>query len=559
MPLLSPLAGPECRWAVARFWVFALRWIVALMILGVVLVVSWFCWFSNSLNPTFLPGDALRAALTITLGMTLACVLLLSPAVLAGTFASDSQLGTIGLLLSTRVSAGEIVFSRFLSRLCQVGIVTAAGLPGICLLAAYAGTDLKSLAVLLLLTTAVACGCGGIAMSFSVLFKRGRDALIGTYAFGLALLFLPMMVAARMPGAAALWSETLNPFLSLRPLIGFGQSRPAWWAILFWFGLAVSSVFLTSGMLRPTYMRRVGGSSSLARRRRSVPPMSDCPILWKELYIESDKDYGRVVRVLGRLFLFLMLGSSALLLTLFLWSRGNRQSPEVVEEILQSSAVWLASLMLPMSWLVQWGVGIRAAAGIATEKERGTWDALMMTPLESGQIVKAKMMESFYVLRWILVATLIVWLLGLLLEAVDFYGFVVLSVRAVVFLGFMSAVGVWSSLYAKTSGRAITLALASWLVGKIFFSVAAVLLVLIAMLGYYLIWAAFGLIIGRSSATMPQPLMSFEAAMTIFEILLCLGTAIAVAWYCRLRFDRLAGRCPARSMPVPLPVKPKVG
>ncbi|MCF6286491.1 MAG: MFS transporter, partial [Candidatus Hydrogenedentes bacterium] len=78
-------------------------------------------------------------------------------------------------------------------------------------------------------------------------------------------------------------------------------------------------------------------------------------------------------------------------------------------------------------------------------------------------------------------------------------------VPAVVFLGFMSAVGVWSSLYAKTSGRAITLALASWLVGKIFFSVAAVLLVFIAMLGYYLIWAAFGLIIGRSSATMPQP------------------------------------------------------
>jgi len=58
---------------------------------------------------------------------------------------------------------------------------------------------------------------------------------------------------------------------------------------------------------------------------------------------------------------------------------------------------------------------------------------------------------------------------------------------------------------------------------------------------------------------MPTAPMSFETASLIFELALCIGTTIAIAWYCRLRFDKLAGRCPARPMPVPLEVVPKAG
>ncbi len=160
------------------------------------------------------------------------------------------------------------------------------------------------------------------------------------------------------------------------------------------------------------------------------------------------------------------------------------------------------------------------------------------------------MVESFYSLRWFLAATLTVWVLGVMLEAIDFYGFTTLVIRTAIYVGFMSAAGVWSSLFATTSGRAITLALAIWLVGKILFTIAAVLLVAVAMLIHYLLWSSLGLAIGRTSGIMPRPLMSFELAMTIFELALCVGTAILIAWYCHARFDRLAGRCPARPIPV---------
>ncbi len=552
MLALTPLAGPECRWAVARLWVFVLRWVSALVILGVVLVASWYCWFMHQLDPTFLPGSVLCVSLTIVVGLTLTLVLLLAPAVLAGAFAGDPARGSLGLLLSTQVSAGEIVLSRFVSRLCQVGVVAASGLPGVCLLAAYSGIDVKSLAVLLLLTTAVASGSAGLALSISVLFNRARDALIGAYAVGLLLLLLPVLGWQWIPSAMAPWCEALNPFWCLAPLIENSQLGPAWRSIVVWSAMAPVGILIASCLLRPAYLRRMGGKVGVAPRRGHVPPLGDCPIRWKELYIETDKDFGRLARIIGQLVLLLMLGGSALLLTLFIWSFWSRQTPEIVEYLLRTAAEWIATISIPMGWLVQWAVGIRAAAGIAAEKEQGTWDALMMTPLAGSQIVRAKMVESFYSLRWFLAGTLIVWLLGAMLEEIDFHDFVSLATLTVAYVGFMSAAGVWSSLFASTTGRAITLALALWLIGKILFIVASFLLVLVAMLAQFLVWSALELASGRSSGIMPQPLMSFETAMTLFEVALCVGTSIAIAWYCHAGFDRLAGRCSERSTPVPI-------
>jgi hypothetical protein len=139
-----------------------------------------------------------------------------------------------------------------------------------------------------------------------------------------------------------------------------------------------------------------------------------------------------------------------------------------------------------------------------------------------------------------------------MLEEIDFHVFVSLATLTVAYVGFMSAAGVWSSLFASTTGRAITLALALWLIGKILFIVASFLLVLVAMLSQYLVWSILEVMRGRSAGIAPQPLMSFETAMTLFEVALCVGTALAVAWYCHLRFDTLAGRCPERSAPVPV-------
>ncbi len=550
MLAFSPLAGPECRWALARKWVFVLRCFVAVMILCVALVASWACWMYHLLDPSFMPGNVLRIALETAVGMSLVFVLLLSPAVLAGAFTGDPSNNTLGLLLSTRVSSAEIVFSRYVSRLGQVGVVLAAGLPGIFFLAGYCGIGIQSSVTLLLLIVAVACGGAGIALAFSIMFTRARDALIGAYVVVLLLVFLPVLVSFWTPAAIAPWLRAINPFWGLGPLVEFNNPETVLKSILLWATMAPTGMLATSWLLRRAYLRRAGGENRTGSRRREVPPLGDCPIRWKELYIESDKDFGLLVRIISRLVLLLLLGGSLLLLGLFFWSRGSGPTPELVKEILWAASVGIKSMAMPMGWLVQCAVGIRAAAGIASEKERGTWDALMMTPLAGRQIVRAKMIESFYSLRWFLIAATIVWSLGVALESLGVGEAAMLAVHMLVYTGFISTVGVLCSLSASTSGRAITITLAAWLVGKIVFTVAAFLLVLAVMLMHYLLWAAAGLASGRSAGFGPQPLMSFEAGMTLFHLALCVSVAASIAWYCHAQFDRLAGRCPERAIPV---------
>ena len=38
-----------------------------------------------------------------------------------------------------------------------------------------------------------------------------------------------------------------------------------------------------------------------------------------------------------------------------------------------------------IGFLIQWAIGLRAAVAISSERERGTWDALLTSPLEGSR------------------------------------------------------------------------------------------------------------------------------------------------------------------------------
>ena len=65
-----------------------------------------------------------------------------------------------------------------------------------------------------------------------------------------------------------------------------------------------------------------------------------------------------------------------------------------------------------LGWLLQWGVGLRAAVSIASEREHGTWDALLMSPLVPSEIAVAKLVGSLYALRYMAAAMLLAWTLA---------------------------------------------------------------------------------------------------------------------------------------------------
>ena len=116
-----------------------------------------------------------------------------------------------------------------------------------------------------------------------------------------------------------------------------------------------------------------------------------------------------------------------------------------------------------MGWLLQWAIGLRAAVSIASERERATWDALLMSPLEPREIVRAKVFGSLYALRWMVAAMILAWTLALVVGAVSIHEYVVWIAGNTVAGALMAAIGVRCSLSLPTATKAMTWTIALWL------------------------------------------------------------------------------------------------
>jgi len=152
--LFGPLAGLEYRRCVSRPWLFWARLAATLPMVATLLFVGWAWWLSQQIESGTVPTGLVGGAAVHLIGWGLAIALMMSPAVLAGTLAGEKAKGTFDLLLTARISSREIVLSRLLSRLGQIGVLLAAGLPGVVLATCQCGVPLAHYPALLLLPVA---------------------------------------------------------------------------------------------------------------------------------------------------------------------------------------------------------------------------------------------------------------------------------------------------------------------------------------------------------------------------------------------------------------------
>ena len=138
--ILGPLAYPECRRSAGRGWIILVRGLSGGAAAVIALCLLWWWWFNQDLDPgrLYLPYATLRVGLVALEITAVAIALVMSPAVLAGSLAGDKERGSLGLLLTTRVNALEIVLGRLTGKLCQVGQILLAGVPFLILIAALA-------------------------------------------------------------------------------------------------------------------------------------------------------------------------------------------------------------------------------------------------------------------------------------------------------------------------------------------------------------------------------------------------------------------------------------
>ena len=543
--IMGPLAGPECRMALARGWLILVRALAAIAVLGVSLVVVWWWWLNQLTDPLHSPYEELRFGLIAIMGMLVAIALILGPAVLAGSLAGDKERGALALLLTTRVNSREIVTGRFVGKLTQVGMILLACLPALVWVGGLVGFSLLHLSIAILLPAAVAFGGGGLAVISSTLSRRARDSLLAVYFVDLLMLLAPLSRALGLPSAGIEWLSALNPFVCLDNLVYFEDSTLALESILLWLLIGVGGIVLASWRLRPTALGQTRDERGPRKGHRQlwVPPIQENrPMIWKELFIERVGSLGKFGRWVGTLLVVGLLGGTTTLAGIILW-HDVHGDPNFwggwANAALENS---IGSTGMLLCFLIQWGIGLRAGVTISSERERGTWDSLLTSPLNGGEIIVGKVWGSLYALRWLILAAWFAWSVAAGLGVITTIRAGDLISRTLVEGAFMAAVGVRTSLQCNSATRAMSITIGIWLAAFVALGVGAAIIMVTVVLMCNSV-----LIVGSQLGIAPPPTalwfpLSGPVAWPLAIHSLYLGVTLALIADTRLRFDRLAGR-----------------
>ena len=164
-------------------------------------------------------------------------------------------------------------------------------------------------------------------------------------------------------------------------------------------------------------------------------------MLWKELYIE------RVGRSGGPAD-----GSAGCWSPGWGWAASSwrparraatlRGPERLADWAIRQSSLWYGNSAIFIGILIQWAIGLRAAVTISSERERGTWDALLTSPLEGKEIVRGKLWGSLWAFKWLVGSALLAWTITLALDGMFWPEYAGLLVALAVVGPFMAAVGV---------------------------------------------------------------------------------------------------------------------
>ena len=537
--LLGPLAAPECARASRRGWVIWVRMLAGLAAGVVAFVVLWFWWIAQQFDPNHQPFQELRIALILIEGMVLAFAMILAPAVLAGSLAGEKERGSIGLLLTTRVSAADIVLGKLAGRLSQVAMIELAGLPCLLLIAAMAGFGWSSTLTLLALPVAISVGGAGIALGASAMSRRGRDALLFVYLLDILFLLAPLLGTSVGP-----WVGLISPFAPLDDLVYRELCWPALATSGIYLAMGATGLVLAAWRLRPSCLAEGDDKKSKKKTRGFswIPQIDERPMLWKELYIERVGTLGRAGRWIGGLLVFWLGLGSLGLLGYAAYGHFVAKDATYSDFAIVYSSMWYGNSAIFIGCLIQCAIGLRAAVTISSERERGTWDALLTSPLEGTEIVRGKLWGSLYALKWLIGSALLAWTVTLCLTGMSVYEYVEQLLGLVIIGTFISAVGVRTSLRSATATRAMGGTIGIWLGAfMLFYAVAVVIcvLVLFVCLMAWLMSIQIGLTTFSGRPWFP---MSWRLGSDIAFYTLYLLGAILIVAETRVRFDRVAGR-----------------
>ena len=419
---LGPVFAVEWRMASRRWPTYAMRSLTVLLLLGIMTPV-WYSWPAATIDRQ---AEINQVYHLWTAMILLGLVGLAAPAATAGAICQDKTQGSLVLLFATDLSDAEIVLGKLASRLVPVlGLILCVA-PVLALATLFGGVAPASLIEALLVQLSCAVfGCS-LALALSVWGRKTHEVLITTYVLGiLYLLAAPIYAVVQSILPSAWWAPWLPTFwdiLRYNPiflvLAAFGGAPPVpvtigTYATFLGMGLAASAGLIGAAIwrVRTVVIRQLGEGERvrsrwtwaegligrvvsdrlgrlvprtvrlvlLARRAWSGPSLDRDPVLWRECRRKRPSRWSLAVWGIS----VLLCGGLSVVAVAGILG-GTRWGRELGVAV---NGLQVAAGLLLLS--------VSAVTSLAEERQRGSLEVLLATPLPSRAIVWGKWWGSF--------------------------------------------------------------------------------------------------------------------------------------------------------------------
>jgi ABC-type transport system involved in multi-copper enzyme maturation permease subunit len=425
----------------------------------------------------------------------LVTLLLLVPTLFGGVIADEKQRKTMHYLMASRLSSGAIVLDKLAARWVHVAVFILLGLPVIGLLTlfggvawdyvigAYAGTFsiVFFTAALAVLTSTFARRVGQgvlIAYLLEIVWLVGPpifDAACRWLFPGFYLWISPLCTWALGTGPVSLLVWYVQPYRWVFGMLGPPAPFLDQFMLMMAQQCALGAIFLliAAWQLRPVFRRQAEGGRRLtwfpekAKRPRWLrrPECGVDAMLWKERHFARTDRFTKLVVLPATIVLtviVLLTGDlDEKILRSFSSVRDHGYTAQSGEPIALNQWLQVVTPLYVALWML--AVAGASASAVTIEREQDTWDSLISTPLTGWEMIRGKAVGAIWGLRGFGALLSLSWLVGIAAGALHPLGLLLALLVVGVLTAFVVALGISASLTARTTGRSLTITIATLL------------------------------------------------------------------------------------------------
>ncbi len=481
--MIGPVLYQEMLLASRRTRQYVFRWLYAAWMTVQLAGLAFIYYFQALFLPEKTDVTVLICSVITPVFVAQQFILLIlsTPVFVAGAVTDEKVRGTLQYLLTTDLTTWDVILGKWIARVIQVCVLFLTSLPMFCFVGVLGGLELTTLLGLGAVTLLTALAIGAASLLASVWSRQTRDAVLGLFLVGTVILIVNWLLG----------NWWLRPFF--RSLNPFYAVEPAW-AAGDWAGVETMAGRLPVLRQIPSWFGIV--------MVLVLTLISSGTILWVSLP-------GGV-------------GLDDLAATIV---RGDFKQLAVYLDKMAPCDDWFKLQGLLAIFLASLVVGIRCSGAISGERERLTWEALLLTPLETRHLVRGKlrgiMGASYPYLRVYAVPAVLLSLLGGVRSFVWTIIALAVTLLAMYFIG---AVGIWCSVRSKSSWRSLLGTLGFGYLGAfLMFLVTSPIIGIVAFIVYMLL-LVIDQIYGTAATTLVGGWASFQNTMYISA---CLTMAAA--------------------------------